>query len=76
MQSSNNLTMKVEEAVVFLLATEGRGMTTEALAREINLRGLHHRKDGGPVTSEQVYAACMRYKEMFCKDGRLLRLIM
>ena len=67
--------MRVDEAVVFLLATEGRGMTTEALAREINLRGLHHRKDGKPVSSEQVYAACMRYKEQFCKDGRLIRLM-
>ena len=68
--------MKVEEAVVYILSTAGRGMTTEVLAREINLKGLHRRKDGLPVTSEQVYAACMRYREQFCKDGKLLRLIM
>ncbi len=67
--------MKVEEAVVYLLSSEGRGMTTEALPREINLRGLHHRKDGQPVTSTQVYAACMRYREQFCKDGKLIRLM-
>ncbi len=66
--------MKVEEAVVYLLSTEGRGMSTEALAHEINVRGLHLRKDGQPVTSAQVYACIMRYKEMFCKDGRLIRL--
>lgn len=67
--------MRIEEAVVFILSTEGRGMTTEALAREINLRGLHLRKDGLPVTSSQVYFACKLYPEMFCKDGRLIRII-
>ena len=49
-------------------------MSTEALAHEINVRGLHLRKDGQLVTSAQVYACIMRYKEMFCKDGRLIRL--
>ena len=67
--------MKIEEAVVYLLATAGCGMSTDTLAREINLRELHLRKDGKPVTSEQVYACCMRYKEMFVKDGRLIRLM-
>ena len=67
--------MKIEEAVVYLLAMSGCGMSTDTLAREINLRELHLRKDGKPVTSEQVYACCMRYKEMFVKDGRLIRLM-
>jgi len=67
--------MKIEEAIVFLLATEGHGMTTESLAREINIRELHLRKDGQPVTSKQVYAVCMRYKEMFTKEGTLIRLL-
>ena len=66
--------MKIEEAVIFLLSTEGRGMTTEDLAQEINSRKLHLRRDGLPVSSKQVYAVCMRYKEMFCKEGRLIRL--
>lgn len=67
--------MKIEEAVVYLLSTSGCGMSTDTLAREINLRELHLRKDGKTVTSEQVYACCMRYKEMFVKDGRLIRLM-
>lgn len=61
--------MKIEEAVVYLLSTAGCGMSTDTLARQINLQELHLRKDGKPVTSEQVYACCMRYKEMFVKDG-------
>ena len=43
--------MKIEEAIVFLLATEGHGMTTESLAREINLSKLHLRKDEQQVPS-------------------------
>ena len=66
--------MKIEDAIVFLLSTEGRGMTTDTLAQEINARQLHIRKDGQPVSSKQVYAVCMRYKEMFCKEGTLIRL--
>ena len=67
--------MTVDEAIIDLLSTAGCGMSTDTLAREINFRELHLRKDGKPVTSEQVYACCMRYKEMFVKDGRLIRLM-
>lgn len=67
--------MRIEEAVVYLLSSEGYGMTTETLAEQINLRRLHLRRDGQPVTSNQVYAVSMRYPEMFVKDGRLIRLM-
>ena len=32
--------MKVAEAIVYLLASSGRGMRTEQIAREINARKL------------------------------------
>ena len=67
--------MKIEEAIVYLLASEGHGMTTDTLAEQINLRRLHLRRDGQPVTSNQVYAIAMRFPEMFVKDGRLIRLM-
>ena len=70
-----SLHMRIEEAIVYLLSTEGCGMTTETLAEQINLRRLHLRRDGQPVTSNQVYAVCMRYPEMFVKDGRVIRLM-
>ncbi len=68
--------MSIADAIVYLLATSNCGMRTETIAREINLRGLHHRKDGKPVTSEEVYAVCMANKGVFCKDGGLIRLLM
>lgn len=67
--------MKIEEAIVYLLASEGHGMTTDTLAEQINLRRLHLRRDGQPVTCNQDYAVAMRFPEMFVKDGRLIRLM-
>lgn len=67
--------MKIEEAIVYVLASSNHGMRTERIAREINLRGLHQRKDGKPVTSEQVYAICMAHPDTFVKSEGLIRLM-
>ena len=67
--------MRIEEAIVYLLASEGHVMTTDTLAEQINQRRLHLRRDGQPVTSNQVYAVAMRFPEIFVKDGRLIRLM-
>ena len=67
--------MKVEEAMVWLLYTEGHGMTAETLAEQINLRRLHRRKDGQPVSTSQIWAVVFRNPEMFVRDGRLIRLM-
>ena len=41
--------MKIEEAIVYVLASSGYGMKTEQIAREINARGLFVRRDRTPV---------------------------
>lgn len=65
--------MKIEEAIVYCLATSNRGMRTEQIAQMINSRGLHLRKDGQPVTSEQVYAVVCRFPSTFVKaEGRIM----
>ena len=53
--------MKIEEAILYVLAERGGGLRTEQIAEIINSRRLHIRKDGKPVTSAQVYAVVMRY---------------
>ena len=40
-----------------------RGMRTEHIAEIINRQRLHIRKNGQPVTSNQVYAVICRYPE-------------
>ena len=57
--------MKIEEAIVYALATSGWGMKVERLVDKINRDGLHKRKDGQAVTLAQVYAVVMSHPETF-----------
>lgn len=68
--------MKIEEAIVYVIASRNGGMTTDQIAEAINRRGLHIRKDGKPVTSKQVYAVVCRFPDMFTKEaGRIMLMI-
>lgn len=67
--------MRIEEAIVWLLSTEGYGMTAETLAEQINLRRLHRRRDGQPVGTNQIWAVVFRNTDMFVRDGKLIRLM-
>ncbi len=68
--------MKIEEAIVYCLATSNRGMRSEQIADMINRQRLHLRKDGQPVTSRQVYAVICRFPDVFVKaEGRIMLLI-
>ena len=68
--------MKIEDAIVYLLVKRNGGMTTDQIADAINQQGLHRRKDGQPVTSKQVYATICRFPEMFAKEaGRIMLMI-
>lgn len=67
--------MKIEEAIVYLLANSGHGMKIGQIAQEINARGLFTRPDNAPVTDKQVYAVIMSHPETFCKSEGRIRLI-
>ena len=93
----NEKKMKIEEAILYCLASQNRrtsesriklacilpseeeedevnrGMRTEQIAEMINRQRLHIRKDGKPVTSNQVYAVVCRYPTTFAKaEGRIM----
>lgn len=68
--------MKLEEAIVYLLANAGYGMRTEHIAREINSQGLFTRWDKEPVSSPQVFACVMSHPSTFVKTEGLVRLLM
>lgn len=68
--------MKIEEAMVYVLAERNGGLKTEQIADIINRRGLHVRKDGQPVTGAQVYAVAMRNAHTFVKAGGRIMLLM
>ena len=68
--------MKLEEAILYCIATRNGGMRTEQIAETINQQGLYKRKDGKPVTSAQVYAAVCRFPDTFVKaEGRIMLMI-
>ena len=68
--------MKIEEAIVYCLATSNRGMRSEQIADMINRQRLHQRKDGQPVTSKQVFAVIMRYPDIFARaEGKIMLMI-
>ena len=67
--------MKIEEAIVYILASSGYGMKTEQIAREINDRGLFTRWDNKPVDGRMVYAVVMSHPDTFCKSEGRIRLI-
>ena len=71
-----NINMKIEEAIVYVMVKRNGGMTTDQIADAINRQGLHQRKDGQPVTGNQVYATICRFPEMFTKEaGRIMLMI-
>lgn len=63
------LKMRLEDAMVYVLATAGYGMTTRRIAEVINREKLHVRTDGNPVTDRQVYATVYRNPQTFVKEG-------
>lgn len=67
--------MKIEEAIVYLLASSCHGMKIDQIAREINERGLFTRRDKAPVDGKMVYAVVMSHPETFCKSEGRIRLI-
>ena len=68
--------MKLEEAIVFLLASTNQGMKTDRIAREINERGLFQRWDKEPVSEKQIWAVVLSHPETFVKsDGRIRLMI-
>ena len=67
--------MKIEEAIVYVLASSGYGMKTEQIAREINDRRLFTRWDKKPVDGKMVYAVVMSHPDTFVKSEGRIRLI-
>ena len=67
--------MKLEEAIVFLLADSGHGMKTDQIAREINERGLYTRRDKELVSEKQIWAVVLSHPETFCKSEGRIRLM-
>lgn len=68
--------MRIEEAMLYVIAEHNGGLRTGQIAGIINRRRLYVRKDGQPVTSAQLYAVAMRHPDTFVKaEGRIMLMI-
>ncbi|MCH5229232.1 MAG: hypothetical protein J1F12_04475 [Muribaculaceae bacterium] len=68
--------MKLQEAMLYCLIAEGRGLTVPQLTYLINREHLHKRKDGQPVSEEQVWACYFRNRATFVWEGGIIHLVM
>ena len=68
--------MKIEEAIIYAIMSDGHGKTTDRIADLINRNRWHVRKDGNPVTSAQVYAVICRYPSIFTKEEGRIRVML
>ena len=68
--------MKIEEAIVYVLAKRNGGLKTDQIADIINRNRLYVCKDGHPVSSAFVYRTVMMYPDSFCvTQGRVFLMI-
>lgn len=68
--------MKIEEAIVYLLATSQQGMKTEQIARKLELCGLVPRRAGKPLDGRVIAAIVYKHPEIFCFNEGRVRLLM
>lgn len=68
--------MSLQEAMVYVLVTEARGLSVPQIAYLINREKLHVKKDGEPVSEEQVWACYFRNRHTFVWEGGIIHLVM
>ena len=62
--------------MVYVLVTEGHGLSVPQITYLINHEKLHIRKDGLPVSEEQVWACYFRNRHTFVWEGGIIHLVM
>ena len=68
--------MSLQEAIIYVLVTEGRGLSVPQIAYLINREKLLVRKDGEPVSEKQVWACYFRNRQIFVWEGGIIHLVM
>ena len=71
----NSKQMRLEEAILYCLVNEGRGLSIPQLTYLINREKLHVRLDGDPVSEEQVWACYFRNRHTFVWEGGIIHLV-
>ncbi len=66
--------MTLHEAIVQLLKTENRSMTTQQIADELNRTKAYQKRDGSLISDYQIHGRTRKYPHLFDRDGSLVSL--
>ncbi|WGS47039.1 winged helix-turn-helix domain-containing protein [Burkholderia sp. JSH-S8] len=66
--------MTLHDAIVEVLTLAGHGLTTAAIADEVNRLGHYHRADRAPVPANQIAARVHVYAHLFVRQEGLIAL--
>jgi len=61
--------MTLHEAIVRVLQTKGKSMTTQEIADELNRNGLYSKRDGSTITDFQIHGRTRNYGHLFLREG-------
>ena len=66
--------MTLHEAIVEVLETSGKAMTTQEIANELNKTGAYKKKDGSKISAFQIHGRTRNYSHLFNRDKSLVSL--
>lgn len=66
--------MTLHEAIVEVLTTSGKAMTTEEIANELNRTGTYRKKDGSKIGAFQIHGRTRNYPNLFKRNKSLVSL--
>ena len=67
---------RIEEAIIYILTNEGRGLTVPHIVALINTYKLYVKKDGTPVTEAHVWRTIFVNPQIFVREGTIIHLLM
>ncbi|MCH5226567.1 MAG: hypothetical protein J1F16_01915 [Muribaculaceae bacterium] len=67
--------MRLEDAMLYCLVNEGRGLTVPQLTYLINREKLHIKKNGTPISEDEVWACYFRNRHTFIWEGGIIHLL-
>jgi len=66
--------MTLHDAIVKVLQTKGRSMTTQEIADELNRNGFYSKRDGSTISTFQIHGRTRNYSHLFHREGSTVSL--
>jgi predicted ATP-dependent endonuclease of OLD family len=66
--------MTLHEAIIQVLKSANRTLTTQQIAEELNRNKIYQKSDGSEITEFQIYSRTRRYPDLFVRDDNSIKL--